>query len=321
MIKKYTHIKNSLDELREIGIPRGENTGFKKLDSLYSLKQGSFTFILAPPHHGKSEFCFELVINQAIKFGKKSLIYSPETGSVEDIYSELIHKLTGKPFYKSISDHVDDRKYYEAINYIDEYFSIVDGDERGYSFQDLTDLVTDEKIIMSDPYNELIHDMTEFGTRQDLYIEKLCSDIRRYCKKNKKHCLQTLHPAHQQIVVEKSGFRYYPMPMAREAAGGQALLRKAMTWINMWRPPSGMNDEHGQPYRDNEVLINIEKAKPKGVSTRGTISLFFDWKKNRYYEEGNFKDLYAFEHEKVVKTNDFREPLAERKIKEEDSPF
>ena len=320
MIKKYTHIQKSLDELREIGVPRGENTGFKKLDDLYSLKQGSFTFILAPPHHGKSEFCFELVINQAIKFGKKSLIYSPETGSVEDIYSELIHKLTGKPFYKSISDHVDDRKYYEAINYIDEYFSIVDGDERGYSFQDLTDLVTDEKIIMSDPYNELIHDMTEFGTRQDLYIERLCSEIRRYCKKNKKHCLQTLHPAHQQIVVEK-GFRYYPMPMAREAAGGQALLRKAMTWINMWRPPLGMNDENGQPYRDNEVLINIEKAKPKGVSTRGTISLFFDWKKNRYYEEGDFKDLYAFEHEKVVKKNDFREPLAERKIKEEDSPF
>jgi hypothetical protein len=320
MIKKYTHIQNSLDELREIGIPRGENTGFKKLDSLYSLKQGSFTFILAPPHHGKSEFCFELVINQAIKFGKKSLIYSPETGSVEDIYSELIHKLTGKPFYKSINDHVDDKRYYEAINYIDEHFSIVDGDERGYSFKDLTDLVTDEKIIMSDPYNELIHDMTEFGSRQDLYIEKLCSDIRRYCKKNKKHCLQTLHPAHQQIVIEK-GFRYYPMPMAREAAGGQALLRKAMTWINMWRPPVGMNDENGMPYRDNEVLINIEKAKPKGVSNRGTISLFFDWKKNRYYEEGEYKDLYAFEHEKATVGTAFRPPLVEKIVKQDDSPF
>jgi hypothetical protein len=320
MIKKYTHIQKSLDELREIGVPRGENTGFKKLDDLYSLKQGSFTFILAPPHHGKSEFCFELVINQAIKFGKKSLIYSPETGSVEDIYSELIHKLTGKPFYKSINDHVDDRKYYEAINYIDEYFSIVDGDEKGYSFQDLTELITDEKIIMSDPYNELIHDMTEFGTRQDLYIERLCSEIRRYCKKNKKHCLQTLHPAHQQIVVEK-GFRYYPMPMAREAAGGQALLRKAMTWINLWRPPIGLNDEDGQPYRENEVVVNIEKAKPKGVSTRGTTRLFFDWKKNRYYEEGDYKDLYAFEHETAKKGTDFREPLATPKLTDDKVPF
>lgn len=316
MIKKYKHIEQSLNTLRDVGIPRGENTGFRKLDTLYSLKQGSFTFILAPPHHGKSEFCFELILNQAIKYGKKTLIYSPETGSVEDIYSELIHKITGYPFYKSIPGSVDDQKYYQAINYIDEMFSIVDGDEKGYSFKDLTQLVTDEKIIMSDPYNELIHDMTEFGSRQDLYIESLCSDIRRYCKKNNMHCLQTLHPAHQQIVNEK-GFRFYPMPMARESAGGQALLRKAMTWINMWRPPSGMLNEHGYPYGENEVLVNIEKAKPKGVSTRGTISLFFDWKRNRYYEQGEYKDLYAFDHES--EKNHYREPLVEPK--EIDSPF
>ena len=110
------------------------------------------------------------------------------------------------------------------------------------------------------------------------------------------------------------------MPMAREAAGGQALLRKAMTWINMWRPPSGMLNESGMPYRDNEVLINIEKAKPKGVSKRGTISLFFDWKRNRYYEEGEYKDLYSFEHEKATQPNSFREPLVENKPLN-DSPF
>lgn len=320
MIKKYEHIQKSLDELRDIGIPRGENTGFKKLDELYSIKQGSYTFILAAPHHGKSEFCFELVLNQAIKYGKKSLIYSPETGSVEDIYAELIHKISGKPFYKSINDHVDDKAYYSAINFIDEMFSIVDGDERGYSFENLTELVTDEKIIMSDPYNELIHDMTQYGGRQDLYIEDLCGQIRRYCKKYKKHCLQTLHPAHQQIIVEK-GFKYYPMPMARESAGGQALFRKAMTWINLWRPPVGLEDSDGFPYRENELLVNIEKAKPKGVATRGTIRLFFDWKRNRYFEEGDYKNLYAFEHEKAIKGSDFRQPLAEPKVKEEDSPF
>ena len=321
MIKKYKHIQASLDDLREVGVPRGEDTGFKALDSIYSLKQGSYTFILAPPHHGKSEFCYELVINQAIKYGKKSLIYSPETGSVEDIYSELIHKLTGKPFYKSISGHVEDRKYYEAINYIDEMFSIVDGDERGYSFKDLTNLVTDEKIIMSDPYNELIHDMTEYGTRQDLYIENLCSEIRRYCKKNKMHCLQTLHPAHQQIVVEKGGLRYFPMPMAREAAGGQALFRKAMTWINLWRPPVGMNDENGQPYAENQVLVHVEKAKPKGVAIKGTISLFFDWKKNRYYENGIYRENYAFDHENEVPRKDAREPLAMPRINEDEIIF
>jgi hypothetical protein len=295
MIRKFKDIQDSLIEMREKGNPRGENTGFACLDEFYSIKEGSYTFILAPPHHGKSEFAFELAFAQAEKYGKKTLIYSPETGSTEDIYAEFIHKYTGKPFYKSIPGSVDDKQFYNAVNYIDEMFSIVDSDEKAYGFNDLIKLVREEKIILTDPYNELKHDMSEYGNRQDLYIEDLCGDIRRYCKKNKKHWLLTLHPANQQATLDKSGLRYYPMPMAREAAGGQVLFRKAMTWINLWRPPSGMLDDNGMPFEENVTLINIEKAKPKGVAKKGQTKLYFDWKKNRYFE---FPKLYAFEHEK-----------------------
>lgn len=297
MIRKFSDIQDSLIEMREIGNPRGQDTGFKCLDELYSIKQGSYTFILAPPHHGKSEFAFELAFNQAEKYGKKCLIYSPETGSTEDIYAEFIHKYTGKPFYKSIPGSVDDKQFYQAINYIDEMFSIVDSDERSYGFSDIVKMVKDEKVIITDPYNELKHDMSQYGTRQDLYIEDLCGDIRRYCKKNQKHWILTLHPANQMAITDKSGFRYFPMPMAREAAGGQALFRKAMTWINLWRPPIGLLDEYGMSYENNLTMIKIEKAKPKGVAIKGETKLFFDWKRNRYYE---FPKLYAYEHERIT---------------------
>ena len=318
MIRKFANIEQSLIEMRETGHPRGENTGFKCLDELYSIKQGSYTFILAPPHHGKSEFAFELAFNQAIKYGKKSLVYSPETGSTEDIYAEFVHKYTGKPFYKSIPGSVEDKEFYQAINYIDEMFSIVDSDEQSYSFQDLTNLCTNEKLIVTDPYNELKHDMSQYGTRQDLYIEDLCGEIRRYCKKYKKHWILTLHPANQLTMTDKSGFRYFPMPMAREAAGGQALFRKAMTWINLWRPPTELMDDDGHPYKENQTIVKIEKAKPKGVAVRGTTNLYFDWKRNRFYEHGEYRDLYAFEHESA-KVN-IREPLVEPKFNEE-APF
>lgn len=298
MIKKFSHIEKELNEMRELGHPKGDVTGFKTLDELYSIKQGSFTFVLAPPHHGKSEFCFEIIFNQAKKYGKKTLVYSPETGSVADIYAEFIHKFTGNPIYKSMPNCVKDLDYYNAVNYIDEMFSIVDSDEKSYSFSDLTKLVTDEKLILCDPYNEMNHDMSKYGSRQDLYIEDLAGEIRRYCKKNKKHCIMTLHPASQQKVYDKkSNTHYYPMPTAREAAGGQALFRKAMTWINMWRPDVRLLDIDGMPYSENEVHISIEKAKPKGVAKRGQISLFFDWKRNRYYEKFGFKESYAFEHD------------------------
>lgn len=298
MIKKYNDIRKSLSDMRTGGKPSGESTGFRTLDKIFTVKLGTFVFIHAAPHHGKSELCFEVAFNQAVK-GVKSLVYSPETGSVEEIYAEFIHKKTGKPFYEHIPGSIDEREYYAAVAWVDEMFSIVCSDKCAYSFDELTKMVTHEDIIIAEPYNELKHDMKEFGARQDLYIEDFMSKVRRYCKEKNKYAIITLHPANQQKETKKiagKNFTYYPMPEARGAAGGQALLRKAMTWINMWRPPRGMKNEHGIPYLDNEVLISVEKAKPKGVAKKGIISLYFDWKKNRYYEIINTHKAYAYEH-------------------------
>lgn len=299
MIKKYKDIEVKLSQMREIGNPIGDTTGFRTLDAIFTVKQGTYVFIQAAPHHGKSELCFEVAFNQATEFGKRSLIYSPETGSVEEIYAEFIHKYTGKPFYKAISGSMDDREFIAAVNWIDHMFTIVCSDDRAYSFKELTEMVTDEKIIIAEPYNELKHDMSLFGARQDLYIEDFVGEVRRYCKKKDMYAIITLHPANQIKVSKKVNgetIYFYPMPEARGAAGGQALLRKAMTWINMWRPPKGMKNERGEPYAENEVLVSVEKAKPKGVSKKGMISLFFDWKKNRYYEVLNGNKCYAFDH-------------------------
>ncbi len=74
-----------------------------------------------------------------------------------------------------------------------------------------------------------------------------------------------------------------------------------MTWINIWRPSKNAKDDYGQPYKENEVLLVVEKAKPKGVSFKGQTSLFFDFQKNRYYEDINFGQYYAFKHEEISK--------------------
>lgn len=307
MIKKFSDLSIELDALREKGIVRGEATGFKSLDALYSVKQGSYTFILGAPGHGKSEITFEILLNQSIRYGKRHMIYSPETGNPAEILAELIHKHTTKSVFKTRSYHCEDREYYSAINWIEQHFLIVDSDDRAYTIPELFEMALKwEKehpgetihTIMAEPWNEIRHNMEGYGGRQDLYIEDIMGEVRRFCKKNNKHMFLTIHPAHQQI-KEVDGKRFYPMPLAREAAGGQALLRKAMTWINIWRPPIGILNENGQPFQENEVLVLVEKAKPKGVSEKGMISLFFDFLKNRYYEVYEGNKLYAFEHEKI----------------------
>lgn len=314
MIKRLTDVQDQIEKIVKRTDQRGDVTGFQNLDKLYTVKQGSFTCFLGAPGHGKSEIIFEICINQSIKYGKRHLIYSPETGSVAEIMLELAHKYLMQPVYRTsyYDNSCDEKARATALDWVNHHFIIEDGDEDARSFAELSeDLLKEEKdsgmpihTIMAEPYNEMKHDMVAFNGRQDLYIESFMSDVRRFTKKHNKHVFLSFHPGQQMMVTTPDKkFSYYPMPKAREAAGGQAALRKAMTWINIWRPSTKLLDEFGMPYQDNEVIVVIEKAKPKGVSFRGQTSLFFDFAKNRYYEEISRNRHYAFEHEKLNTKN------------------
>lgn len=303
-----------MEAMRTRGVIRGEETGFGCLNSLYSVKQGTYTIIYSEPTHGKSEISFELCMNQAEEFGKMCLICSPETGTVDEIIAELIHKRTGNKIQLNEWSHVTDFEFMKAMEWLNHHFLIVDTDERTYSVPELFKMADEwEKanpgrkidIIVGEPYNELDHsEMSKFGSRQDLYIEDLISIIRRLCRKNNRHFILTVHPSGSATpITDKHGWSYYPKPLPRQAAGGQALYRKAMTWITLWRPPKGYKnrDKDWDTVYENEVHVHIDKAKPKGVSTKGMCKLYFDWRKNRYYEKIGNIDCYAFDHRKEMK--------------------
>ncbi|RAJ28909.1 P-loop NTPase family protein [Pedobacter cryoconitis] len=311
MIKSINSIRGKVEDLRKNGVQRGNNTGFRCLDDLYSIKDGSFTIIQGAPTHGKSEFIFELMINDAIDQGQKGIILSPETGNAEEITMELVHKYLGQPAYMSGDYYCDDKKFHEALNWVNHHFAIADDDEETYSFAGLRDAIrVYEKItgsffknVMAEPWNELNHKLalTDNGGRQDLAIEEELTFFRKHCKGDKRHGFLSFHPSFQQLVKDKdTGLSYYEMPKAREAAGGQATLRKAFSWINIWRPPVGLIDQNGVPYEDNQLVVQVEKSKPKGVGRKGITNLYYDWRKNRYYEKLNGSNKYAFEHKKLI---------------------
>lgn len=312
MIKSIEEIRAGVEYLREEGVQRGLTTGFKKLDELYTIKPGTFTIVLAAPGHGKSEFLFELLINQATKHDKKGIILSPETGNAEEVAMELVHKYTGKSAYKSNPYSCDDKAFYGALNWVNHHFAVVDDEEKSYSLDDLTKGVEEYERknkckyenIMAEPWNELNHKiaLSENSGRQDLAIEDELTKVRRYVKKEQKHMFLSFHPSFQTLVKDSyTGISYYEMPKAREAAGGQATLRKAFSWINLWRPPIGViNPMTNEPYRENDLAYQIEKSKPKGIGKKGIDWMCWDWKRNRYYEELEGKHSYAFDHEKTV---------------------
>ncbi len=288
--------KNDIAELYEKGITRGVYMGFETLHEYFSFKSVGTTYIYGSPFSGKSEWWFEIMITLTELYGYRHAIYSPESGNRHEIYAELISKYLGKQFYKNMDGHMSEIERMKAEDFIHEYFYVIDPDDKDLTIEQfylsIADLEKklDKKIntTLCDPFNELFH---QFDTRQDLYIESRLGFIRREAFTNNRHNVIITHCTDQEATLDKgTNKRYYAPPSPREIAGGQAWYRKAMNLICLWRPPEWMIDPlTGAPHHENEVHIIIHKYKPKGVGKKGTVKLYYDTIKNRYYEliDGN----------------------------------
>lgn len=317
--KGYYKISEVLDEIHrkyDEGISKGEDVGFKCLKSLYSVKLGCTTYVYGSPVSGKSEFWFEVLINLSQKKGWRHAIYSPETGSASDIAIELMHKWVGKPFYNSLdrdlkTNRLTKQEVMRLAAELDQYFIIIDPGEYDFSIAQFYEKVDEiEKATgkihttMADPFNEFRHDMQ--GEARDMYVEAVLGKVRRNARNTKRHNCIITHVQDQQLqeTTTSNGGKifYYPMPTPRQIAYGQAWFRKGDAMICAWRPPRDTPDvENNRLYDGNEVVIAVQKAKPKGIGSIGIARLWFDVGRSRYYEmTESFDPLfkgYAFELE------------------------
>jgi hypothetical protein len=305
MPKKYFRLHEVSKEVAELynkGITRGSYLGFECMHELFSFKMASTTYIYGSPFSGKSEFWFEIMMNLSEFYGYRHAIYSPESGSKAEIFAELVSKRVQKPFYRSSFGYMTEQEMYNASAFVNDHFFIIDPEDSDLTIEGFFEAVDrletefDVKIHTTccDPFNELKHDFSKDEGRQDLYIENRLGVIRKNASKNNRHNCIITHARDQGHPVEKDGVRYYPPATPREIAGGQAWYRKAMNLICIWRPPEGMIDSStGAPFENNEVHVMVQKFKPKGVGKKGTAKLYYDGKRNRYYEYLEGKARYA----------------------------
>jgi hypothetical protein len=292
MYKRLEEVNQGLNNLRENGLSKGKSVGFNWDDLPYTVKLGTTTYIAAPPGTGKTELQKELLINLSCLHGWLHVIWSPETGSPEEIFAELCHAFIGKSYLKS-KWQMSERERLDAEYFINEHFIIIDIDDEEedftitdfYSLCDKIEIETGKKIHTTtiDPWNELDeHYIDSDLGREDKFISRSLKLVRRDAKKNNRHNFILTHVRDQGMVSE-GGISYYPFPHAREIAGGQTWFRKGMTVILMWRPPFGLSDSNHRAYGENELQIRIGKVKPKGTSKRGTYILNLDTHKYQYY--------------------------------------
>lgn len=281
-IKRLFDVNDKILHLRENSADELLDTGFETLNSFYRVKPVGTTIIYGYPKMGKTEFLFQLLISLSVKYGRKHLIYSPESGSSEEIYAAIIHGLTGKTFDKRYHNYITEAEYYRVQPFVQEHFIVAeDTDEKGLNFDEYIKLVKDCKkdygihTSTIDNWNDIEHE--NYNNVSD-YLKRKLPKWNKLASSQKIHSFLICH-AKNPIGIKNGELPKAPTPY--EIDGGAAWIQKAYNMICINREYIELN---GRTQLGNEVDIIIQKVKPRIVGNTGICKLDYDWIKKCYSE-------------------------------------
>jgi hypothetical protein len=295
MYKRLTNVNNELFDIRQQKDVRGKSIGWDWDILPYTIKEGCTTYIGSAPASGKTELWFEILINLSCLHNWNHVIFSPETGSSAEIFAELCYKYVGKPYVQG-QNSMTNSEQIVAEMFINEHFIVIDPIDEDLTitkFYELVDEIEKKEgmkihTTTIDPWNELTEEFlpSDLG-REDKYLSRILGTVRKNARKTGRHNCVINHVRDQPMVSSKTiagtDISYFPMPSARDFAGGQVWFRKGLSVLIPWRPPYGLLDSDGNGAEKNEVHLKVAKSKPKGVSKNGVYKLYLDLDKYQYY--------------------------------------
>jgi hypothetical protein len=315
-IKRLFDVNDKILHLRENSSDELLDTGFQTLNPLYRVKPVGTTIIYGYPKMGKTEFLFQLLISLSVKYGRKHLIYSPESGSSEDIYAAIIHGLTGKTFDKRYHNYITEAEYYRVQPFVQEHFIVAeDTDEKGLNFDEYIKLVKECKkdygihTSTIDNWNDIEH---ENYTNVSDYLKRKLPKWNKLAASQKIHSFLICH-AKNPIGIKNGELPKAPTPY--EIDGGAAWIQKAYNMICINREYIETN---GKMQLGNEVDIIIQKVKPRIVGNTGICKLDYDWIKKCYSEtidgrinviDTGFKEKYKAPAKEIQSTINLENPF------------
>lgn len=276
-------IQDRIFHLQKYGQSPGLHIGFSNLDKLYSIKEKRTTIIYGRPTDGKSQFLIQTLCALAATHGKKSIIYTPETGDTHEIYAEIIHCLTGKSFLpNSLNYRITEMELYKVLPFVKDYFKVVELDEKEFNLDNWLEIteqaVKDYNIFASaaDNWNDLDHVSEPMISE---YLKRSLVKWNRHAKKFNYHGFVIAH-ARNPVIMKGDEF---PKPArVDEIDGGYAWYAKAMNMILVHRE----YEDHAEGWRQSSTAeIHIKKLKKKSEGQKGICKLTFDIYRNAYYED------------------------------------
>jgi twinkle protein len=273
-------IKESLIDGFYNGVERGTTTHVDCIDRAWTWRSGEVNVWTGYQNEGKSLFVNQLACLKSAMEGWKFAIFSPENMPMNDFYNDIIEMYIGKssdPIHKG--SQMDIREYEEAIEFVNDHFFLI-YPNKNFLLETIlakAKVLVRQKGIRSliiDPYNTIQHKL-RMGEREDLYISRFMSDLKRFAVEND----ISIHLIAHQITPRKGDDGKYPKPDINSIKGGGTFADKADNVMFVWRPNRAID------FSDKFVTFGSQKIKKqKLVGIPQEIELItFNIKEQRYY--------------------------------------
>jgi len=262
-------IKSKILDIKFKGYQKGQTTGWKSLDKMFSVAKKQFTVITGVPSAGKSEFMDALAVNLMMFNKWKFAVFSPENYPAEMHYHKLIEKICGK----ELRD-IEDEDIETTIKIIDNSFKFIDALEDDITldviFSQTKELIKQFGIdaLIIDPWNEIELDRPGNISESD-FIGKCLRQSRKFARRENIHLFIVAHPT--KLQKDKSG--KYPIPELWDISGSAHWRNKADNGICVHRD-----------YENNCTDILVQKVKFKYFGRQGECKLFYEESSGRYKE-------------------------------------
>lgn len=259
------------------GFPRGDFTGWRAVNELYTVATGQWTVVTGTPQSGKSEWLDALMVNLAEDHGWRFAVYSPENFPIETHIAKLAEKRSRKPFGEGKHRPMTHAECDEATTWVLDRFEFINpaGDD-----------ATPENLLATanawrpkgagkygvalDPWNTLEHIRPANMSETD-YVSYVLGMLQKLVRLGNCHCWVVVHPA--KLYRLKDGTT--PIPRPYDIAGSAHWYNKADNIVCVHREKEQDNDK---------VELHIQKVRFKHIGHIGLAELRWDKVTGRYFE-------------------------------------
>jgi hypothetical protein len=299
-IIQFNDIQKELTSYHKHGAQPGVDLGFDCIKPFYTMREDSCTDWTGIPQSGKTELLLECLFNTSKFYGWKHLLLVPDIGSSVEVMAILIHKYTGKTFDKKYQNVIEISEVYSSATWLLEHFHIMEKTDHKskitpVQFWEYAAAYKKEHGINTatiDSWKDIDHNYSEYGGNYAMYLSAILPIRNMLAEQHKIHFHTVIHPK----TPRRGNDGNIIHPQVDDMEGGAQWNNSGKTIISVHRPT--FDAKHAD--------VQILKAKPRIIGTRGIFTINFDPATSRYFEITDIKNggvtRYATELKKRSQT-------------------